>query len=148
MPRRRAASMRFVPASTSISLPSMVSFGIGPTRRGAGPLARAVLRRRPPFRRSSRAAARSSLPPPRTELRRQSRRSNRREARHQRRSSRKLVAMDFELTSEQQALRRRARDLADRAFAERAARWHASEEYPWENVKDLARVFQIGRAHV
>src|SRR5438132_10015991 len=27
MPRRRAASMRFVPASTSISLPSIVSFG-------------------------------------------------------------------------------------------------------------------------
>src|SRR5437762_6118514 len=29
MPRRRAASIRFVPAGTSISLPSMVSLGMG-----------------------------------------------------------------------------------------------------------------------
>src|SRR5207244_1184252 len=52
--------------------------------------------------------------------------------------------MDFELTAEQQALRRRARDLADRAFAERAARWDASEEYPWDNVKDLAAAGFMG----
>src|SRR5882762_222923 len=52
--------------------------------------------------------------------------------------------MDFELTAEQQALRQRARDLADRAFAERAARWDASEEYPWENVKDLAAAGFMG----
>ncbi len=52
--------------------------------------------------------------------------------------------MDFELTSEQKALCRRARDLADRAFAERAARWDASEEYPWENVKDLAAAGFMG----
>ncbi|PYO45056.1 MAG: acyl-CoA dehydrogenase, partial [Candidatus Rokuibacteriota bacterium] len=45
--------------------------------------------------------------------------------------------MDFELTAEQEALRQRARDLADRTFDERAARWDASEQYPWDNVKDL-----------
>lgn len=46
--------------------------------------------------------------------------------------------MDFELTAEQKALRRRARALADGAFAERAAHWDESEEYPWDNVKALA----------
>ena len=46
--------------------------------------------------------------------------------------------MDLELTAEQQALQRRARDWADGVFAERAARWDESEEYPWENVKALA----------
>ena len=46
--------------------------------------------------------------------------------------------MNVELTPEQDALRRRARELADGAFADRAARWDASEEYPWDNVKDLA----------
>src|SRR2546427_7778009 len=51
MPRRRAASMRFVPASTSISLPSMVSFGISILGGGL----------RPPS-----DAPRSGLPPPRT----------------------------------------------------------------------------------
>ena len=45
--------------------------------------------------------------------------------------------MDWELGPEQDALRRRARQLADTVFAGRAARWDASEEYPWENVKDL-----------
>ncbi|MCL6641440.1 MAG: acyl-CoA dehydrogenase family protein, partial [Candidatus Rokubacteria bacterium] len=45
--------------------------------------------------------------------------------------------MDFELTAEQQALRARARALADERFAERAARWDEREEYPWDNVKDL-----------
>ena len=38
--------------------------------------------------------------------------------------------MDFDLTAEQQALKARARDLADRVFAERAARWDEREEYP------------------
>ncbi|HEV8475107.1 MAG TPA: acyl-CoA dehydrogenase family protein [Methylomirabilota bacterium] len=52
--------------------------------------------------------------------------------------------MDFELTSAQQALRQRARDLADRVFAERAARWDAAEEYPWENVKDLVAAGFMG----
>src|SRR5207244_10677837 len=45
--------------------------------------------------------------------------------------------MDFHLTAEQQALRQRARDLADGTFAGRAARWDESEEYPWDTVEDL-----------
>src|SRR4029450_13581067 len=45
--------------------------------------------------------------------------------------------MDFRLTAEQEALRTRARELADSAFRARAARWDADEEYPWDNVKDL-----------
>src|ERR671937_1387927 len=52
--------------------------------------------------------------------------------------------MDFELTAEQLAVRERARQLADRTFAERAARWDASEEYPWENVKDLVAAGFMG----
>src|ERR671935_2291873 len=58
--------------------------------------------------------------------------------------SRYTARMDFELTAEQQALRQRARDLADRTFAERAARWDASEEYPWDNVKDLVAAGFMG----
>jgi alkylation response protein AidB-like acyl-CoA dehydrogenase len=45
--------------------------------------------------------------------------------------------MDFRLTPEQDALRIRARELADSVFRARAARWDADEEYPWDNVKDL-----------
>jgi alkylation response protein AidB-like acyl-CoA dehydrogenase len=52
--------------------------------------------------------------------------------------------MDFELTAEQQALRTRARDLADSVIAERAARWDANEEYPWDNVKDLVEAGFMG----
>ena len=52
--------------------------------------------------------------------------------------------MDFPLTAEQQALRARARELADRVFAERAARWDAREEYPWDNVKDLVTAGFMG----
>jgi hypothetical protein len=52
--------------------------------------------------------------------------------------------MDFELTAEQQALRVRARELADRVFAERAARWDEREEYPWDNVKDLVAAGFMG----
>ncbi len=54
--------------------------------------------------------------------------------------------MDFELTAEQQTLRQRARDLADRTFAERATRWDASEQYPWDNVKDLVTAGFMGMA--
>jgi alkylation response protein AidB-like acyl-CoA dehydrogenase len=43
----------------------------------------------------------------------------------------------FPLTGEQEALRGRARALADAEFRERAARWDEREEYPWENVKQL-----------
>jgi alkylation response protein AidB-like acyl-CoA dehydrogenase len=52
--------------------------------------------------------------------------------------------MDFELTPEQQALRVRARELADTRFAGRAARWDAGEEYPWDNVKDLVAAGFMG----
>ncbi len=52
--------------------------------------------------------------------------------------------MDWELGPEQDALRRRARQLADTVFAGRAARWDASEEYPWENVKDLVGAGLMG----
>lgn len=52
--------------------------------------------------------------------------------------------MDFELTAEQTALRARARELADRVFAERASRWDEREEYPWDNVKDLAAAGFMG----
>jgi 3-sulfinopropanoyl-CoA desulfinase len=52
--------------------------------------------------------------------------------------------MDFELTAEQEALRLRARELADGVFAERAAHWDATEEYPWDNVKALAAAGFMG----
>jgi alkylation response protein AidB-like acyl-CoA dehydrogenase len=52
--------------------------------------------------------------------------------------------MDFELTAEQSALRARARELADGVFAARAARWDEREEYPWDNVKDLAAAGFMG----
>src|SRR3979411_439711 len=52
--------------------------------------------------------------------------------------------MDFELTAEQQALRARARELADRVVGERAARWDEREEYPWDNVKDLVAAGFMG----
>ena len=45
--------------------------------------------------------------------------------------------MDFQLSAAQQALRGRARALADDVFRDRAARWDANEEYPWDNVSDL-----------
>src|ERR671935_2299070 len=52
--------------------------------------------------------------------------------------------MDFELTPEQQALRSKARELADSVFAERASRWDEREEYPWDNVKDLVAASFMG----
>jgi len=52
--------------------------------------------------------------------------------------------VDWELGPEQDALRRRVRQLADTVFAGRAARWDASEEYPWENVKDLVGAGLMG----
>jgi alkylation response protein AidB-like acyl-CoA dehydrogenase len=44
----------------------------------------------------------------------------------------------------QQALKARARGLADTAFRDRAARWDAAEEYPWDNVKDLVTAGFMG----
>src|SRR2546429_92247 len=50
----------------------------------------------------------------------------------------------FPSTPGQETLRARARELADTRFAERAARWDASEEYPWDNVKDLVAAGFMG----
>jgi hypothetical protein len=52
--------------------------------------------------------------------------------------------MEFELGPEQQAFRARVRALADAAFAPRAQTWDATEEYPWENVKDLVAAGLMG----
>jgi alkylation response protein AidB-like acyl-CoA dehydrogenase len=54
--------------------------------------------------------------------------------------------MRFPLTPEQIALQARVRELADREFRERAARWDEREEYPWENVKRLVDEGLMGMA--
>ncbi len=45
--------------------------------------------------------------------------------------------MEFPLTAGQSDLQRTVRELADRTFRDRAARWDEREEYPGDNVKDL-----------
>jgi alkylation response protein AidB-like acyl-CoA dehydrogenase len=52
--------------------------------------------------------------------------------------------MRFPLTPEQEAIRARARALADHEFRERAARWDEREEYPWDNVKRLVEAGLLG----
>ena len=52
--------------------------------------------------------------------------------------------MRFPLTAEQEAVQAQARALADQEFRERAARWDEREEYPWENVKQLAEAGLMG----
>ncbi|HEV8437323.1 MAG TPA: acyl-CoA dehydrogenase family protein [Methylomirabilota bacterium] len=52
--------------------------------------------------------------------------------------------MEFRLSPDQRTLKSRARALADGVFRERAARWDATEEYPWDNVKDLAKAGFMG----
>ena len=52
--------------------------------------------------------------------------------------------MRFPLTAEQEAIRARARALADHEFRERAARWDEREEYPWDNVKRLVEAGFLG----
>jgi 3-sulfinopropanoyl-CoA desulfinase len=52
--------------------------------------------------------------------------------------------MNFELGPAQTALRMQARELADGVFRDRAARWDAAEEYPWDNVKDLVEAGFMG----
>ena len=54
--------------------------------------------------------------------------------------------MRFPLTAEQEAIRARARALADQEFRQRAARWDEREEYPWENVKQLVEAGLMGMA--
>jgi alkylation response protein AidB-like acyl-CoA dehydrogenase len=52
--------------------------------------------------------------------------------------------MRFPLTAGQEAIRTRARALADNEFRERAARWDEREEYPWDNVKHLVEAGLMG----
>ena len=52
--------------------------------------------------------------------------------------------MDFQLSDAQRGLRGRARALADEVFRDRAARWDANEEYPWDNVTDLVSAGFMG----
>ena len=47
--------------------------------------------------------------------------------------------MDFTLTDEQRELRRATRELADKEFRPRAARWDENEEFPSENLEILGR---------
>ncbi len=51
--------------------------------------------------------------------------------------------MSYPLSREQQELKARARELAA-VFRGRAARWDQTEEYPWENVKDLVKAGFMG----
>ncbi|MBI4562647.1 MAG: acyl-CoA dehydrogenase family protein [Candidatus Rokubacteria bacterium] len=51
--------------------------------------------------------------------------------------------MSYPLSSEQKELKTQARELAE-VFRGRAARWDRTEEYPWENVKDLVRAGFMG----
>jgi alkylation response protein AidB-like acyl-CoA dehydrogenase len=52
--------------------------------------------------------------------------------------------VDFTPSPAQQALRARARRLADTVFRDRAARWDSAEEYPWDNVKELVQAGLMG----
>jgi len=51
--------------------------------------------------------------------------------------------MSYPLSSEQKALKAWARELAE-VFRARAAHWDRTEEYPWENVKDLVKAGFMG----
>ena len=50
----------------------------------------------------------------------------------------------FELTESHKDLKQRAADLAQRAIAPRAAAVDESEEYPWDNVRDLSEAGFMG----
>jgi len=50
----------------------------------------------------------------------------------------------FELTQAQKHLKQRAAELAQRAIAPRAAAVDESEEYPWDNVRDLSEAGFMG----
>jgi len=52
--------------------------------------------------------------------------------------------VDFTLTDEQRELRRATRDLAEKEFRPRAARWDENEEWPEENLRILARQGLLG----
>ena len=52
--------------------------------------------------------------------------------------------MSFALTAQQEDLRAKARDLAERVIAPRAAEVDRTESYPWDNVKALAEAGFMG----
>ncbi|MCY4190414.1 MAG: acyl-CoA dehydrogenase family protein, partial [Rhodospirillaceae bacterium] len=52
--------------------------------------------------------------------------------------------MDFTLTQDQSILQARARELAEDVFAARAAEIDRSEQYPWDNVRDLTQAGFFG----
>ena len=52
--------------------------------------------------------------------------------------------MDFTLTQDQSTLQARARELAEDVFAARAAEIDRSEQYPWDNVRDLTQAGFFG----
>src|SRR3546814_6352033 len=52
--------------------------------------------------------------------------------------------MTFALTAEQEDLRAKARDLAERVVAPRAAEVDRTESYPWDNVKALTEAGFMG----
>ena len=52
--------------------------------------------------------------------------------------------MNFQLSDAHHALRSRARALADDVFRDRAARWDTNEEYPCDNVANLATAGFMG----
>jgi alkylation response protein AidB-like acyl-CoA dehydrogenase len=52
--------------------------------------------------------------------------------------------VDFTLTDEQRSLRLATRELADKEFRPRAARWDENEEFPSENLEILARQGLVG----
>ena len=52
--------------------------------------------------------------------------------------------MDFELTADQLDLQDRARELARGVFAARAPEIDKSEQYPWDNAKDLNEAGFLG----
>ena len=52
--------------------------------------------------------------------------------------------MTFNLTKDQDALRARARELAEQVIAPRAAEVDRLEQYPWDNVKALKEAGFMG----
>ncbi len=52
--------------------------------------------------------------------------------------------MDFTLTQDQSSLQARARELAEGVFAAKASEIDRSEQYPWDNVRDLTHAGFFG----
>jgi 3-sulfinopropanoyl-CoA desulfinase len=54
------------------------------------------------------------------------------------------ITLSFSLSTDQEALRDGARELAQSVFAPRAARWDETEEYPFANIEDLVDAGYMG----